>query len=123
MKDTFKLSDLAYACKYDKLLNIFTCGESPSESTLRRFLETTPVRIMKKVFVTSLFFLNEDNLLNFRKILIDGTDALLNASKYFTMKKQELTALKIMHDWGLLHTGKPNGIKKSYKKVSEYRKF
>ena len=123
VKDIHKYCDLTYACKYDNLLRIFTCDESPSQSTLRRFLENTPVEIMKKVFVASLFFLNEDNLLKFTKLFIDGTDALINGSKYFTMKIEELRALKIMHDWGLLHTGKPHSIKKSYNKVLKYRKF
>ena len=37
VKNMYKLSDLAYACKYDDLLRIFSCKESPYESTLRRF--------------------------------------------------------------------------------------
>jgi len=97
------LSDFAFECKVNGVLKVFTCGKSPSHSTLKRFLTDSDELILKKVFLYTLVQLNELDFLKFLKAFIDGTDGLVNGSKYYSLSRDELKALKLMKKWELKH--------------------
>jgi len=111
------LSDIAHECQVNEVLKIFTCGETPSIATLRRFLTDSDELVVKKVFLYTLVQLNDLGLLKFLRAFVDGTDALVNGSKNYTLKKDELKAMKLMKEWKLQHSGKPNSIKRVIRKL------
>jgi len=97
------LSDMARECEINNVLRIFTCGKSPSMPTLKRFLSNSDSLIMKNVFLYTLVQLNDLGLLNFLRAFVDGTDALVNGSKHYTLTRDELEALQLMKKWKLSH--------------------
>ena len=72
------LTAVARECKVNKMLQVFTCGETPSASTFKRFFKENNRLTLKKIFCCTLLAFNEEKLLNFTRIFIDGTDALVN---------------------------------------------
>jgi len=97
------LSDIARECETNNILKIFTCGESPSQATLKRFLSNSDNSTIKKVFLYTLVQLNDLGLLKFLRAFVDGTDALVNGSKYYTLTRDEFEALELMKKWNLSH--------------------
>ena len=72
--------------KIVKLLNKFTCGFNPKEDVFRRFLTDSDTRIIKSIFLYSLLKFNDYGWLDFTHLFVDGTDALVNASKNYLIQ-------------------------------------
>nr|WP_294997951.1 hypothetical protein [uncultured Methanobrevibacter sp.] len=64
-------------CRKNKFLLIVTCGLKPTRNTFANFLNKSDAEIIKKVFVSTLVLLNDFHFLEFVKLFVDGTDALV----------------------------------------------
>ena len=111
------LSDIAHECKVNSILKIFTCDKTLSMSTLRRFLKDSDTLAIKKIFLYTLVQLNDLDLLKFLKAFVDGTDALVNGSKYYTLTRDELEALQLMKKWKLSHNNSIQSKKRVKKEL------
>ena len=120
----YNLSDIARECEVNNVLRIFTCGNTPSQAILKRFLENSDNLVLKKVFLYNLVILNDLGLLKFLRAFVDGTDALVNGFKHYILTRDEFKALKLMKKWNLLHNNtlksKNRVRKKLYSKQKEF---
>ena len=116
------LSNMARECKVNNILKTFTCGLTPSLNTLKRFLENSDQITIKKVFLYTLVQFNDLFLLKFLKVFIDGTDALVNGSKYYTVTRDELKALQLMKKWKHFHKNTLQSEKRVKKKLLKKQK-
>ena len=51
--------------------------------------------------------------LNFTKLFLDGTDALVNGSKHYKITLDEINALKQLKKWNILHNNTKNSINRT----------
>ena len=105
-------------CEDSKLLNKFTCGFNPKEDSFRRFLKDSDSRIIKSIFLYSLLKFEDYGWLDFTRLFVDGTDALVNASKNYLIHSEEIENVKKIKALGLLHNGKRPQIKQFKEKVT-----
>lgn len=63
--------------------------------------------------------LNDLRFLNFSKIFIDGTDALVNESKNYKISLDEIKAMELLKKWGLLHNNTKEGIERTRNGLNE----
>lgn len=61
---------------------------------------------MRKVFLYTLVVLNDYDFLKFIQAFIDGTDALVIGSRYYTINKEVIKSMKWMKRCGLLHNNR-----------------
>ena len=99
----FFYSDIEYALKNDEIIKIYTRGMPICKNTIRNFLEDSNNEIIRRIFLYTLVQLNDFKLLSFLHYFIDGTDALVRASKTFVIYENEIKALEQMKKWKLLH--------------------
>lgn len=88
------LIEVEKECSKNRFLRIFTCNAEPKSSTFKRFLEESDRIVIKKIFIATLVKLNDLRFLNFTKLFLDGTDALVNGSKHYKITLDEINALK-----------------------------
>ena len=81
-------------CEDSNLLNKFTCGFNPKEDSFRRFLKDSNPRIIKSIFLYSLIKFEDYGWLDFTQLFVDGTDALVNASKNYLIHSNEIENVK-----------------------------
>lgn len=115
----YKISDIARECRTNNILRVATCGKTPSINVLRRFLLESDRLVLKKLFLYSVVKLNDLNFINFLKFFIDGTDAIINGSRNYTISEDEIKALKYMKKNGLLHNNRKKSKTKSYNKLKK----
>jgi predicted MPP superfamily phosphohydrolase len=97
------LKEMSERCVSDDILKIFTCNLTPSNATLRRFLEDEIHCFeFRKIFLYTLVKLNDFDLLAFLYAFIDGTDAIVKASKHYKITRDQLKALKLFAKWDIL---------------------
>ena len=89
------LTAVARECKVNKMLQVFTCGETPSASTFKRFFKENNRLTLKKIFCCTFLEFNEEKFLDFTRIFIDGTDALVNGSIHYKITWNEITMFTI----------------------------
>ena len=106
-------------CKKNKFLLIVTCGLKPSRNSFANFLNKSDEKVIKKVFVATLVLLNDLHFLDFVKLFVDGTDALVRASKDNKITKKDVKALKLVHEWDLLHNNTPKSVDRTIKGLKE----
>ena len=99
----FFYRDIEYALKNDEILKIYTRGMPVCKNTIRNFLEDSDSHIIRQIFLFTLVQLNDFGLLAFLHYFIDGTDALVRASKTHIIYEEEIIALEQMKEWKLLH--------------------
>ena len=116
-KGMTSLSLIADFCKDSELLNKFTCGFNPKEDVFRRFLRDSDPIVTKSIFLYSLFLFEDYGWLDFTRLFVDGTDALVNASKNYLIHLEELENVKKIKKLGLIHNGKRPQIKVFKQKV------
>lgn len=100
-------------CEKNRFLRIFTGNTEPKYSTFKRFLEESDRLVIKKIFIATLVKLNDLRFLNFTKIFLDGTDALVNGSKHYKITLDELNALKQLKKWNLLHNNTEKSVNRT----------
>lgn len=122
-RDIRNLSDIVVECKTNRILRVFTRKYEPSLSTFKRFLENSSPEIMRKVFLYTLVVLNDYEFLKFIKAFIDGTDALVRGSRYYTINKDVIESMKWMKHCGLLHNNRKNSMERTRKKLNEMRGY
>lgn len=113
------LSDIMRECKTNRILRVFTYEKEPTISTFKRFLENSSQKIMNKIFLYTLVVLNDYQFLKFTKTFIDGTDALVRGSRYYTINKEAIESLKWMKNEGLLHNNRKKSIEQTKKKLNK----
>ena len=106
-------------CRKNKFLLIVTCGLKPTRNTFANFLNKSDTDLIKKVFVSTLVLMNDLHFLDFVKLFVDGTDALVRGSRYFKINKKELNALIQVHEWGLLHNNTSESINRTINGLKE----
>ena len=119
------LNAIARECKINKMLQVFTCGETPSDSTFKRFFKENNRLTLKKIFCCTLLEFNEEKFLDFSRIFIDGTDALVNGSIHYKITWNEITMLQYAKQWKILHNNRKQSIEKfmiELKKKEEFYK-
>ena len=99
----FFYSEIEYALKNDEIIKIYTRGMPVCKNTIRNFLEDSDSEIIRRIFLFTLVQLNDFGLLKFLHYFIDGTDALVRASKTYIIYESEIKALEQMKKWGLIH--------------------
>ena len=112
------LKQMEHYCEDSKLLNLFTCGFNPKEDTFRRFLKDSDIRTIKSIFLYSLIKFKDHGWLDFTRLFVDGTDALVNASKNYLIHLEEIENVKKIKKLGLLHNGKRPKIKQFKNKIN-----
>ena len=95
----FFYRDIEYALKNDEILKIYTRGMPVCKNTIRNFLEDSDSHIIRQIFLFTLVQLNDFGLLSFLHYFIDGTDALVRASKTHIIYEEEIIALEQMKEW------------------------
>lgn len=117
-KGITSLSIIEEYCEDSRILNKFTCGFNPKEDVFRRFLKDSDTRIVKSIFLYSLIRFEDYGWLDFTRLFVDGTDALVNASKNYLIHFNEIENVKRIKEMGLLHNGKRPQIKQFKEKVT-----
>ena len=110
-------------CKKNKFLLIVTCGLKPSRNSFANFLNKSDAKVIKKVFIATLVLLNDLHFLNFVKLFVDGTDAIVRASRNNKITPKEVERLKLMNEWKLLHNNTPKSINRTIKGLEEKLEF
>lgn len=113
---------IAEFCGDSITLNKFTCGFNPKEDVFRRFLKDSDPRITKSIFLYSLLKFEDYGWLDFARLFVDGTDALVNASKNYLIHLEEIENVKKIKELNLLHNGKRPQIKKFKEKITQMLK-
>ena len=104
-------------CEDSKVINLFTSGFNPKEDVFRRLLTDAKQYVLKKIFLYSLIIFNEYKWLELTKLFVDGTDALVNASKHYIIHSDEIENVKKIKALGLIHNGKKGSTKLFKKKL------
>ena len=115
------LSAIVRECENNRFLRVFTCGKVPKISTFKRFLENSSPLVMKKIFLYTLVVLNDYEFLKFTKSFIDGTDALVRGSRYYTINKEIIKSMKWMKKRGLLHNNRKQSMERTIKELNKIR--
>lgn len=113
------LKSISSFCEDSTLINMFTSGFNPKEDVYRRLLKESDPRILKKIFLFSLIILNDYGWLDLAQLFVDGTDALVNASKYYLIHLEEIKNVKKIKKLGLIHNGKKGSPKQFKQKLSK----
>ena len=72
-------------------MNLFTSGFNPKEDVYHRLLKDAKQIVIKKIFfLFSLIEFDDYGWLDLAKLFVDGTDALVNASKNYVMHLEEI---------------------------------
>ena len=106
-------------CKKNKFLLIVTCGLKPSRNSFTNFLNKSDAKVIKKVLIATLVLLNDLRFLDFVKLFVDGTDALVRASRNNKITSKDVERLKLMNKWNLLHNNKPKSINRTINGLGE----
>ena len=106
-------------CKKNRFLLIVTCGLKPSRNSFANFLNKSDEKVIKKVFIATLVLLNDLRFLDFVKLFVDGTDALVRASRNYKITKKEVKTLIQVKKWNLLHKNTPQSINRTIKGLEE----
>ena len=110
-------------CKKNKFLLIVTCGLKPSRNSFANFLNKSDAKVIKKVFIATLVLLNDLHFLDFVKLFVDGTDAIVRASRNNKITPKEVERLKLMNEWNLLHNNTPKSINHTIEGLEEKLEF
>ena len=110
-------------CKKNKFLLIVTCGLKPSRNSFANFLNKSDAKVIKKVFIATLVLLNDLHFLDFVKLFVDGTDAIVRASRNNKITPKEVERLKLMNKWNLLHNNTQKSINHTIEGLEEKLEF
>lgn len=110
-------------CKKNKFLLIVTCGLKPSRNSFTNFLNKSDAKVIKKVFIATLILLNDLHFLNFVKLFVDGTDAIVRASINNKITLKDVERLKLMNKWNLLYNNTPKSINRTINGLKEKLRF
>ena len=97
------------------LLHVVTGGDSPSLTTFRRFFTESNPLVLKKLFLYTVVELNDYGYVNFLKLYIDSTDALVRGSRNYIITKFKVESFEFLEKHDLIH----DLSKKSKKRVLE----
>lgn len=111
------LKGITSFCEDSKLINMFTSGNNPKEDVYRRLLKNGNQRVLKKIFLFSLIKLDDYGWLDLVHLFVDGTDALVNASKHYVIHLNEIENVKKIKSLGLIHNGKKRSPKRFKEKL------
>ena len=100
-------------CKKNKYLNIILDDRVISRGTFTNFLNNSNREDVHKIFIGTLVLLNDINAFSIDRVFIDGTDVIVRASRSYFIKQDDLKAMELLNEWGLLHDGSKNEIQKS----------
>lgn len=117
------LTAVARECKLNRMLQVFTCGETPSASTFKRFFKENNRLTLKKIFCCTLLEFNEEKLLNFSRVFIDGTDALVNGSIHYKITWDEITMLGYAKQWKILHNNRKQSMERFMEELKKKEEF
>ena len=117
------LTAIARECKLNKMLQVFTCGETPSASTFKRFFKENNRLTLKKIFCCTLLEFNEEKFLDFSRLFIDGTDALVNGSIHYKITWNEITMLKYVKQWKILHNNRKQSMERFLTELKKKEEF
>lgn len=70
-----------------------------------------------------MVLLNDLHFLDFVKLFVDGTDAIVRASRYNKITPKEVKRLILVNDWGLLYNNAPKSINSTIKGLEEKLEF
>ena len=87
--------------KKNKFLLIVTCGLKPTRNSFANFLNKSDEKIIKKVFVPTLVLSNDLHFSDFVKLFVDGTDAIVRASRNHKITKKKHKNIKINERIGI----------------------
>lgn len=110
-------------CKKNKFLLIVTCGLKPSRNSFANFLNKSDAKVIKKVFIATLVLLNDFHFLDFVKLFVDGTDAIVRASRNNKITLKDVERLKLMNEWNLLYNNTPKSINRTINGLEEKLEF
>ena len=108
-----RYKDMSKECKKNKYLNIILDDRVISRGTFTNFLNNTDREGIHKIFIATLVLLNDIDAFSIARVFIDGTDVIVRASKSYFIRQNDLKAMDLLNDWGLLHDGSKDEIQKS----------
>ena len=117
------LTGVARECKLNRMLQVFTCGKTPSASTFKRFFKENNRITLKKIFCCTLLEFNEEKLLDFSRLFIDGTDALVNGSIHYKITWDEITMLGYAKQWKILHNNRKQSMERFLEELKKKEEF
>ena len=101
-----KINDLKrieQECKLNMLLHVVTGGDSPSLTIFRRFFTESNPLVLKKLFLYTVVELNDYGYVNFLKLYIDSTDALVRGSRNYIITKFKVESFEFLEKHDLIH--------------------
>ena len=108
-----RYKDMSKECKKNKYLNIILDDRIISRGTFANFLNNTDREGIHKIFIATLVLLNDIDAFSIARVFIDGTDVIVRASKSYFIRQNDLKAMDLLNEWGLLHDGSKDEIQKS----------
>ena len=110
-----ELDAIERECRLNKVLNVVTMGMTPDVSTFRRFFINSKPRVIKTIFLYTIVMFNDYGYINFLKLYIDSTDALVRASRNYILTDKKIEAFKFLNEHDIIH----DLSKKSKKRLLE----
>ena len=110
-------------CKKNKFLLIVACGLKPSRNSFANFLNKSDAKVIKKVFIATLVLLNDFHFLDFVKLFVDGTDAIVRASRNNKIALKDVERLKLMNEWNLSYNNTSKSINHTINRLEEKLEF
>ena len=105
--------DISKECDKNTYLEIIMMGMTPTRSTFTNFLNKSNQEVIHRVFVSTLILLNEMKVLSIARVFIDGTDIIIRESRHYFIKQIDFKVFDQLNEWGLIHDGSREGIKKN----------
>lgn len=120
--DCDTVEDIAYHCRNDRIIQIVTCGKTPSALTFTRFFKESDPFALKVLFLYSIVRLNDYNYVNFIKLYIDSTDALVHGSMNYMINEDKIKAFELLKKYELIHDNTKASIKRLLNGLNEIKK-
>ena len=89
-------------CKKNKYLNTILDDRVISRGTFANFLNNSDREGVHKIFIATLVLLNDIDAFSIARVFIDGTDVIVRASRSYFIRQNDLKAMELLNEWGLV---------------------
>ena len=100
-----RYKDMSKECKKNKYLNTILDDRVIRRGTFANFLNNSDREGFHKIFIATLVLLNDIDAFSIARVFIDGTDIIVRASRSYFIRQNDLKAMELLNEWGLLHDG------------------
>lgn len=116
------LEGISRECRLNNVLQIITMDKTPSTSTFRRFFTDSNSYVIKAVFLYTIVEFNDYGFINFKKLYVDSTDALVRGSKQYSLTLKKIKVFKFLDKHDLIHDFSLKSKKRVLRRLEEIEK-